>query len=498
MQGVVSIDIGTTSLRAVLYDAQGRVHHSEQRASAPQYGPGGSVEQDARIWHDGVIALLRDCARAAAAQLIELQCLSVTAQRSSVLPVDAHGTALHPMLMWQDTRAAAIARELEATGAGDPVYQRTGLRISPVFSAVKMAWLRRERPEVWRATHKLLGVQDWVLWLLTGRFITDHSLASRTNLLDLDTRDWCPQMLALFDVPRERLCELLPPGSIVGGLLPAVASATGLKAGLPVVTAGGDQQCAALGLGLFTPRHAVANAGTGGYLIGHADRPLHDPQRRVSCNVAAVPGAYIVEAALLAAGSVHQWFRRLLPGADAATLEAEACDAPPGCDGVLLLPHFEGCGSPHWNPRARGAFVHLDLHTTRGAMARAILEAVAYGFKDGLDVIEALCSPVAEVHVSGGMTRSPLFNRIQCDVLEVPVLRFGGNEATAQGAWIAGCVATGLASSHAGAYERLVALDPHERLVPEPAPQAVYRRQRQRSHAIYEALSSAAISELYR
>jgi sugar (pentulose or hexulose) kinase len=265
-----------------------------------------------------------------------------------------------------------------------------------------------------------------------------------------------------------------------------------------VVSAGGDQQCAALGLGLFTARHAVANAGTGGYVIGHAAQPLHDPQRRISCNVAAVPGAYIVEASLLAAGSVHRWFRQLLPGVDDTVLEGEAALAAAGCDGVLLLPHFEGSGSPHWDPRARGAFVHLDLHTSRGTMARAILEAIAFGFKDGLDVIESLLGPVAEVHVSGGMTRSALFNRIQCDVLERPVLRFSGNEATAQGAWIAGCVATGLATDHAQAYERLVALEPHERLDPDPGPRAVYRLQRQRSHAIYAALASAAVSGLYR
>jgi glycerol kinase len=496
MQGLISIDIGTTSMRAVLFDAGGRSRHVAQRSSAPDYGPGGRVEQDARVWHDGVRAMLHDCACAAAAQAIEPACVSVTAQRSSVLPVDAAGTPLHPMLMWQDTRAAALARRLAAAEA--EVFQCTGLRVSTVFSAVKMAWLRQERPEVWRATHKLLGVQDWVIWLLTGRFVTDHSLASRTNLLDIDTRQWSAPMLALFGIPSERLCELVPPGAVVGGLTPAVASATGLVSGLPVVSAGGDQQCAALGLGLFTARHAVANAGTGGYVIGHADVPLHDPKRRVSCNVAALPGAYIVEAALPAAGSVHAWFRHLLPGVDAGVLEVEACQVPPGCDGVLLLPHFEGSGSPHWNPLARGAFLHLDLHTTRGAMARAILEAIAFGFRDGLDVIESLCGPAAEVHVSGGMTRSPLFNRIQCDVLERPVLRFPGNEATAQGAWIAGCVATGLASSHAQAYARLVALDPHERLDPSAGPQAVYRLRRQRLNAIYAALAASEITELDR
>jgi glycerol kinase len=495
MKGVISVDIGSTSMRAVLYDAQGRARHAEQRACAPDYGPGGRVEQDARAWQDGLATLLSACAGAAATHGVEPACLSITAQRSSVLPVDAAGTPLHPALMWQDTRSAGLARTLDDCTAR--VYQHTGLRISPVFSALKMAWLRRERPEVWRATHKLLGVQDWVLWLLTGHFVTDHSLASRTNLLNLDTREWDAEMLALFEVPRSMLCDLVAPGAIVGGLTTAMARGTGLRAGLPVVSAGGDQQCAALGLGLLSATHAVANAGTGGYVIGHAAQPLHDPQMRISCNVSAAPGAYIVEAALLAAGSVHQWFRRLVPETDARALEDEAARVPPGCDGLLMLPHFEGVGSPHWDPHARGAFVHLDLHTTRGAMVRAILEAVAIGFKDGLDVIESLCGPVGEVHVSGGMTRSALFNRIQCDALERPLLRFAGTEATAQGAWIAGCVAIGLAVDQAQAYARIAELEPHERLAPDPALRCVYRPQRRRSHAIYEALASGAVSDLH-
>jgi sugar (pentulose or hexulose) kinase len=495
MQGVISVDVGSTSMRSVLYDAAGRAHHTEQRASAPAYGPGGRVEQDANTWREGLTALLSASAAAAAAQRIEPACIAVTAQRSSVLPVDAAGTPLHPALMWQDTRGAGLAREYAEHVP--QVYQRTGLRISPVFSAIKMAWLRRERPAVWRATHKLLGVQDWVLWLLTGRFVTDQSLASRTNLLNLEARVWDDEMLALFEVPRSMLCELVPPGATVGGLGRALAEATSLREGLPVVSAGGDQQCAALGLGLLSATHAVANAGTGGYLIGHAAQPLHDPQMRISCNVSAVPGAFIVEAALLAAGSVHAWFGKLVPGDDARALEAEAAQVPPGCEGLVMLPHFEGAGSPHWDPQARGAFVHVDLHTTRGAMARAILEAVAIGFKDGLDVIESLCGPVGEVHVSGGMTRSALFNRIQCDVLERPLVRFAGNEATAQGAWIAGCVATGLARDHAQAYARLLALEPHERLVPDVACQPAYHLQRWRSHAAYAALAGAAVRDLY-
>jgi sugar (pentulose or hexulose) kinase len=495
MKGLVSVDIGSTSMRAVLYDAEGRAGHVAQRATAPRYGPGGRVEQDARVWQDGLVELLAACGAAAGAQAIEPTCIAVTAQRSSVLAVDARGTPLHPTILWQDTRSAPLARAM--ADAEPLVYARTGLRISPVFSAIKMAWLRRTEPAVWAAAHKLIGIHDWALLQLTGRFVTDRSLASRTNLFHLDELDWDAELLALFGVPRSMLCEVVAPGSIVGGLVPGVARATGLVPGLPVVSAGGDQQCAALGLGLLSHSHAVANAGTGGFVIGHADHPLHDPAMRISCNVSAVPGAWIVEAATLTAGSVHEWLRGVTGGVDPMLLEAEAAQEPPGCHGVVMLPHFEGSGSPHWDPQARGAFVQLGLHTTRGALARAILEGVAIAFKEGLDVVEELCGAVDEVHVAGGMTRSALFNRIQADMYERPVMRFAGNEATAQGAWIAGALATGLAASHAQACARITEREPHERFLPDPAAYGICRRQRHRSHAVWEALAAPALRALF-
>lgn len=495
MNGLICVDVGSTSMRAVLFDAGGRTLHVAQRATPPEYGAAGRVEQDAQTWQRGLQETLAACGSACRTLGVAPSGIAVTAQRSSVLAVDARGQALHPTLMWQDTRSAALAASLAAS---EPfVYQRTGLRISPVFSAVKMAWLREHAPGTWSRTHKLLGVHDWVLYQLSGRFVTDHSLASRTNLFHLARLDWDPELLALFGVPRDMLCELVPPGTVVGGLLPGLAREVGLPAGLPVVSAGGDQQCAALGLGLLGPGRAVANAGTGGFVIGLATHPVHDPLMRVACNVAALPGAYIVEAATLTAGSVLQWFLGIAGQPDAAALEAEAAREPAGCHGLVLLPHFEGSGSPHWDPQARGAFANLGLHTTRGAMARAILEGVAIAFKNGLDVVESLCGVVDQVQVAGGMTRSPLFNRIQADLFERPVLRMADDEATARGAWIAGCVATGMAGSHAEAFARIAQRDPSERIEPDAAQAATYRLQRERSQALAAALATPTLRALF-
>jgi len=493
MQALIALDVGTTSLRAVLFDVCGRALHVERRFCEPRYLDGGQVEEDPGVWAAGVADALAGCAAAAARAGADLQCVSATAQRSSVIALDAYGTPLHPALMWQDTRAAGLVSELAAEQP--QVYRRTGLRISTVFSAIKMTWLRRHRPEVWRATAKLVGVQDWVVHLLTGRYVTDHSFGSRTNLMNLAARDWDDALLALFEVPRHLLCELVAPGSVIGGLAPGFAARVGLRAGLPVVSAGGDQQCAALGLGLFGPGCAVANTGTGSYLIAHAERPALDERMRVSCNVSALPGAYIVEAAMLSTGAVRQWFDALVDhgGEDPPERDDEVAAVAPGCGGLVVLPHFEGSGSPHWDPSARGAIVGLGLDTTRAQLRRAILESIATELAGGLEIVESLCGAISQVHVSGGLTRSPLFNRIQCDAFERPVLRFEEGEATAHGAWIAGCVATGLASSHAQAFARIAQRTPPARYDPDPAVRETYRDLRRRARAIYSALAAQGV-----
>lgn len=501
MKGIITVDIGTTSMRAILYDTDARVMHVDQRENMPEFFSDGRVEQDPAAWQAVLCAVLKSCAMAAESKNVEPLCVSVTAQRSSVIAVDQRGTPLHPAIMWQDRRTAALAQAMEAHNP--LVYRKTGLKISPVFSALKMTWLRRNCPEVWAKTHKMIGIQDWVIYLMTGRFVTDQTFGSRTNLLDLKTRCWDPELLSLFEVEPRMLCELVAPGSMVGGLTPDLAKATGLTAGLPVVSAGGDQQCAALGLGLFSGQRAVSNTGTGSYLIGHADHPALDEGMRLACNVSAVPGAYIVEAAVLTSGTIYRWFTESIfkPGSvdgnpfDAVNAEAQG--VPPGANGLMLLPHFKGSGAPYWDPEAKGVFFNLTLSSTRGEMARAILEGIAVEMKGSLELVERLCGPVASVSVSGGMTRSDLFNQIQSDIFERPIVRFRNNEATSLGAWIAGAVATGFETNYSDAFDRVGDVGSALTYQPDHRNHATYTRQCQRSRALYQALATPELRELF-
>jgi len=491
--GIIAVDIGTSSLRAVLFDQSGQVHRVSQRESAPLFGDGGRVEQDPDTWLRLVPEVIHDCATAAPDHSLDVAALTLTAQRSSVIPVDSACKPLRPAFMWQDTRTEKLCSRMQERHRR--VYEITGLRITPVFSAVKMTWLRENEPDIFRASYKMMGIQDFVIHDLTGAWVTDRSLASRTNLYNLRSADWDGEMLELFGVPRSMLCDLVDPGAVAGTLSTRAAARIGLPAGLPVISAGGDQQCAALGLGLVGPGRMIANTGTGSYLIAAADRPAADPGMGIGCNVAAVPGTFILEAGVVTSGSIYQWFRREFyrdPVPDAEKykkIDEEAAASPAGAKGVLLLPHFKGRGSPAWNPAARGAFLNLTPEVGRGDMARAVLEGIALEIGENIETLEQLSTPAAAIEVSGGMTKSSLFNQIQADCYGRTVERQDDAEATALGAWTSAAVRLGFYPSFETAIGTALKDTPRERFLPDPERNAVYRRAAEERKRLYAGMA---------
>ena len=211
METILTIDIGSTSMRASQHGDEGVVLHSCRRATVPQYKPDKSVELDANLLVKNLLSMLRESHEFCHNNNYRIGCISVTSQRSSVVPVDSRGVPLFPFIMWHDKRTLPICQELQKHE--DRVYGLTGLRISPVLSAVKMTWLKRNHPEILRKTSKLLGIQDLAIHTLCGEFVTDHSLASNTNLLNIRKRTWDEGLLGLFEVDRNHLCDLVEPGS---------------------------------------------------------------------------------------------------------------------------------------------------------------------------------------------------------------------------------------------------------------------------------------------
>ena len=480
-------------MRAVCYGAEGQVLCKARRTVVPNYRNDSCVELDANRFVADLLALLKESNAYARDNCLNLIAVSVTSQRSSVVPVDAEGKPLAPFITWHDKRTVPLCNELQRYE--EEVYGVTGLRISPVLSAVKMAWLRRERPEIYQKTAKMLGFHDLALFTLCGNFVTDHSLASNTNLLNLQSCQWDPEMLDIFSVNRSHLCDLVPPGSVCGHTTRELSHLTGLPENTPVVSAGGDQQCSALGLGVISEGKLKCTTGTGSYLIAYSETPIIDRHKRFLCKVGAIPGTYNLEAGLLTTGTVYRWFLKQFygSGGNASDIEAinrEVLTSPPGANGVLLLPHFEGSGAPYWNPKDCGVFYRMKLSTTRADMARAVLEGIVMEMGENIALFQEEFGEISQVCISGGMTAFPAYNQLQADIYGVPVVRYSNCESTSLGAWVSAAVACGVCSGYDQAVRTIQPQGSETRFSTDFERNRFYRKRNEERKVLYRAIQS--------
>ncbi len=485
MQEVILVfDVGTTNFKTILFGLDGTPRLTLHFPFRPAYGSEGMVFQDPLDWWKAVTDGSSRAAVFARENGLKIAAISLTASRSSVIPVDPAGNHIAPAMMWQETASRDIVNALNRGDALARIYACAGSRPNTVFSAPKMTWLRRQRPEVYRAAAKLVGIQDYLIHFLTGQFVTDHTFGSRTLLMDIHRREWDAEMLGLFEVDRDKLCDLIPPGSVAGTLQAGPAAMLGLSAGIPVVTAGGDQQNAALGAGVIRRGDVMVNMGTGSFLVAAVDEPVTDRKMRVMSNASALPGKCIVDAGMLTTGSVHRWFAEMFynefPAGNMndryARMDAEAAEAAPGCDGLFLLPHFSGCGAPHWENRARGAFYGLGLGHRRGDLARAVFEGVAAEVALNLAVAEELVGGLTNIRLAGGLTQGRFFCQLLADLSGREFSLAKSREATARGAWSQAMLALGRARDHAEALAKGEEAGVGETFRPNGARADLYRK----------------------
>lgn len=498
MESILTVDIGSTSMRAILHDRNGTILHKCRRQTIPEYLADNRVELDANKFVAVLLSLLKESCVYTRDNNLTPIAISVTSQRSSVVPVDGQGEPLAPFIMWHDKRTVPLCHELHPHE--DRVYGLTGLRISPVLSAAKMTWFRRARPEIYAKTEKMLGIQDLAIHTLCGEFVTDQSLASNTNLLNIRTLEWDQELLDIFSVDRRHLCDLIPPGSICGHTTAKLGQLTGFLEGIPVISAGGDQQCAALGLGIIAKGRLKCTTGTGSYLIGHVDEPVIDEHKRFLCKVGSIPGTYNLEAGLLTTGTVYRWFLEQFYGSDAAAADIEVINrevlsSPPGANGVLLLPHFEGSGAPHWNPGDTGVFYQMKLSTTRADMARAVLEGIVMEMGDNITLFREKLGQVSQLCVSGGMTQFAPYNQLQADIYGADVDLYPNRESTSLGAWISAAVTCGLFGSYEEAFRTVQPVGSETTFSPDREMNRLYRQLNEKRRQLYRAMRSISIGE---
>jgi xylulokinase len=461
---VLGIDVSTTATKAVLVDRSGEV----RGIGAAEYGfeaprPLWS-EQDPLLWWEGTRDAIASALGRAGASGDDVAAVGLTGQMHGAVLLDDHGEVLRPAILWNDQRTATECDLIRERIGLERLVAITGNDALTGFTAPKLLWVQRHEPETWRRVAHVLLPKDYVRYRLTGDFAMDKADGAGTLLFDLAARDWSREVLAALEIDP----SLMPPtheGPEVTGVVgPSAAQACGLRPGTPVVAGGGDQSANAVGLGAVASGVVALSLGTSGVVFAATDRPLHDPLGRVHAFCHAVPGRWHMMSVMLSAAGSLRWFRdSLAPGVPFAQLSDEAAEVPAGSGGLYFLPYLTGERNPHPDPTARGAFVGLTVQHDRRHLARAVLEGVAFGIRDGLELmVEAGVARPSQVRVSGGGTASPLWRQILADVLDVELATVATTEGAAYGAALLASVGAGWFETVDDAVQAFVRATPRE------------------------------------
>ena len=445
MPFVLGIDVSTTATKAVLVGEAGEV----AGVGVAEYGfevprPLWS-EQDPGSWWDGAVVAIGAALASAGIDGSEVAAIGLTGQMHGLVLLDASDQVLRPAILWNDQRTSAACDAIRAAVGPERLIAITGNDALTGFTAPKLVWVRDNEPAIWGQVAHVLLPKDYLRLRLSGVHALDKADGAGTILFDLAARDWSPDVLAALEIDPAWLPRTFEGPQVTGAVTDVAAAATGLRAGTPVVAGGGDQSANAVGVGVVAPGTMALSLGTSGVVFAATDRPLYEPKGIVHAFCHAVPGRWHMMSVMLSAAGSLRWFRdALAPRTEFADLAASAAEVPVGSDGLFFLPYLSGERSPHPDPLARGAFVGLALGHDRRHLTRAVMEGVAFGLRDGLDLMLAAGMPApAQIRASGGGTASPLWRQILADVLDAEIATVATTEGAAYGAGLLAAVGAG-------------------------------------------------------
>jgi sugar (pentulose or hexulose) kinase len=496
---LLGIDLGTTAVKAALFDDSGKRAAACTReysllTPAPQV-----VEQEVEVYWQAFKDALAAVLGASGVKPASIRALGVSAQGETLIALDRRGRALGPAIVWMDNRAQAESDELASRLGNQRVHEVTGQTgMLPMWPASKVLWLRRNRPELFDRVDKFLLIEDWLIHRLTGRFVAEGSLLCSTTWWELATKRYWKAMLEALEIGEERLPEVVEPGQVIGPIRRQAAEELGLAPGTLVATGALDQACGAIGVGNLQPGTFSECTGSNVAVVAVVERPRIDPQRQLPCFYYGLPDTYMMHAFSMTGGMILRWFRdgfcgelvreAAASGADSyELLTREAAAVPPGAEGLALLPHFQGAGLPESNPRARGVLYGLALHHTRAHLLRAILESIGMICRRMIDAVRELGIEVVEIRSLGGGAKSPLWCQIKADLTGLPVTTMKNTQdAACLGAAVLSGVGAGVWDSAGQALEGIV--QPDRRYQPDPANRGEYERLYATYRRLYDSL----------
>jgi xylulokinase len=434
---LLGIDIGTTATKGLVLDpGRGPVAEAERQVRLASPQPGWA-EEDTEEWWTNVREVVHELAAGR-----DIAAVGFSGMVPCVILLDEDGIALRPSIQQNDARAVEEIGELRDRLSDARVLERTGSPVTQQSVGPTLMWLARHEPQVWRRAGTVLGSYDLMAFRLTGVIGVEVNWALESGLYDLEAGGWAADILEAAGVDRTLLPPVRRPDEVTGAITEEAAAATGLRAGTPVVAGSADHVASAFAAGILEEGDLLVKLGGAGDILLATGEPLVDP--RLYLDIHLVPERYLPNGCMAASGSVIRWFQvRMAGGASLQELDREAEAAGPGAGGIVALPYFLGEKTPINDPLARGAFIGLHLGHERGHLFRAVLEAIAFGFRHHLDVFAERGHPPRRVRVTNGGARSQLWPRVTADVLGMPLERLAVSGGSALGAAFAAGMGVG-------------------------------------------------------
>ena len=495
----LGLDLGISTVKAAIFDSRGVL----VAAASDEYlimPDGDIVEADPEVYWAPMVRVIRKALAKWGGNPSQIRALSVSSHTETVIPLDADGAPVRPAMVWMDNRSRPQAAELEQEMGAAHVFQISGQpEINPIWPLTKMRWMAQNEPDLLQKTAKFLLPEDYILFRLSGKMVAEQTVWSSSLLLDIRSKTWVPEMLSFGGVSAEQLPELCAPGACIGNVTGAAARETGLSRDTRVVAGAIDQVCAAVAAANIVPGVVSESTGSVLALLATTSEPILHENSRIPCHIHALPDTYCLLPWNPTGGMVLKWFKDMLAGAnaDAAAgrisyeqLSGEAELVPPGCDGLVMLPHLAGALFPEYNQIARGVFYGITLSHTRGHFVRSIMEAIAFLIRRDLEGLSRMGAGAKEIRILGGCARSRIWSQIKANACQIPVVIPAQEESAALGAAILAAVGCGFYPDIPSAVQAMTTI--RETIAPDSSQQAVYDS----AYALYQKLYES-VKDLY-
>jgi xylulokinase len=503
---LLGIDEGTTGCRAAIFDIQGNLVASDYREYPCYYPQPGWVEQIPEDITPALYASVKAAIVNGNVHAADIVALGLSTQSCVVGPLDKDGKLLRPFIGWQDLRGSDyIERLTKERIPADEYYAISGAPMNAIFGITKLAWFRDHEPELYEKTAVLSDHQAYFLraFGVDSGYWADLSSASRSGLLDVNNHQWSERIFKALEMDVAKFPKIVLDNPVVGTVPKAVGEATGLKEGTPIVVAAHDQNCSTFGCGLVEAGTASLVLGTWGSLYVGLDQPIRDPNGVLIVKGNVGPKNWTIEGAASAAASSYRWFRDTFCGLEVAAakllgkdpydlVDDQIATVPPGARGLTFLPFLQGASAgPRANPFARGVLSGVTLASTKSDVARAVMEGITLEMRDIVEAQRRAGVALSSIHLTGGGTKSPMWNQMQADMYKVPVQVLQTSETGALGAAMYAGVGAGVYTSYKEAADTAVHIK--ETYEPDPKTFAAYDDAYENFANVYTALHEGQV-----